>query len=179
MAKVRKRSRKVFAGLDVGSRTCHVVAVDRNGVLICHTPFATSEAQLRTVFTELSGEVHVHLEASELAGWIRRVLKPLVAEVVISHAQTNAWIAKDPRKSDRVDAFKLAELLRVGRVHAVYYPDDEHRAEFKQVVQHYDDLTRQQVRLKHKLKARLRQQGHGRSQTLICMMWCGERDNLW
>ena len=29
MAKVRKRSRKVFVGLDVGSRTCHVAAVDR------------------------------------------------------------------------------------------------------------------------------------------------------
>lgn len=67
MAKVRKRSRKVFAGLDVGSRTCHVVAVDRNGVLLCPTPFATSEAQVRTVFTELSGEGHVHLEASECA----------------------------------------------------------------------------------------------------------------
>jgi hypothetical protein len=50
--------------------------------------------------------------------------------VVISHATTNAWIAKDPRKRDSVDAFKLAELLRLSRVHEVYYPDEAHRAGF-------------------------------------------------
>ncbi len=88
---------------------------------------------------------------------------------MISHATTNAWIAKDPRKPDSVDALKLAELLRLGRVHAVYYPlgrvhavyypDDAHRAVFKQRMQHYDDGVVQQVRLKLKIKARLRVHG--------------------
>ena len=63
---------------------------------------------------------------------------------------------KDPRKRDSVGAFKLAELLRVGRVHEVYYPDEAHRAVFKQLMQHYDDVVAQQVRLKLKIKARLR-----------------------
>ena len=70
-----------------------------------------------------------------------------------------AWIAKDPCKRDSVDAFKLAELLRLGRVHEVYYPDDTHRAVCKQLMQHYGDIVSQQVRLKLKIKARLRAQG--------------------
>jgi transposase len=70
-----------------------------------------------------------------------------------------AWIAKDPCKRDSVDAFKLAELLRLGRVPEVYYPDDTHRAVCKQLMQHYGDVVSQQVRLKLKIKARLRAQG--------------------
>ena len=84
--------------------------------------FPTSEAKLLVAIACLPGEVQVHLEASELAGWIRCVLTGRVARVVISHATTNAWIAKDPRKRDSVDAFKLAALLRLGRMHEVCYP---------------------------------------------------------
>jgi hypothetical protein len=75
----------------------------------------------------------VHLEASELADGIRRILTGRVARVVISQATTKAWMAKDPRKRDSVDAVKLAELLRLGRVHAVYYPDEAQRAVFNMV----------------------------------------------
>jgi transposase len=121
--------------------------------------FPTSETKLLTAMADFPGEVQVHLKASELAGWIRRILTGRVTRVVISHATTNAWIAKDPRKRDSVDAFKLAELLRLGRVHEVYYPDEAHRAVFKQLRQHYDDVVAQQVRLKLKIKARLRAHG--------------------
>jgi Transposase len=129
-------TKRVYVGLDVGSRTCHLVALDREGRGLRNLHFPMSEAKLVTAMADLPGEVQVHLEASELAGWIRRVLTGRVARVVISHATTNAWIAKDPRKRDSVDAFKLAELLRLGRVHAVYYPDEVQRAVFKQLLQH-------------------------------------------
>jgi transposase len=152
-------TKRIYVGLDVGSRTCHLVALDREGRGLRNLQFPTSEARLLTALADLPGEVQVHLEASELAGWIRRVLTGRVARVVISHATTNAWIAQDPRKRDSVDAFKLAELLRLGRVHAVYYPDEAHRAVFKQLMQHYDDIVAQQVRLKLKIKARLRAHG--------------------
>src|SRR5262245_16151830 len=151
--------KSIYIGRDVGSSTCHRVAVDAEGRVLQNLQFPTSEAQLRGVLAGMSGRVQVHLEASELAGWIRHILQGQGAGVVISHATTNAWIAKDPRKRDSVDAFKLAELLRLGRVHEVYYPDEEHRAVFKQLVQHYDDIVAQQIRLKLKIKARLRAQG--------------------
>jgi transposase len=146
-------------GLDVGSRTCHVAALDSEGRSVRNLHFPTSEAQLVAAIADLPGALHVHLEASELAGWMRSILNGRVARVAISHATTNAWIAKDPRKRDSVDACKLAELLRVGRVHEVYYPDEAHRAVFKQLMQHYDDVVAQQVRLKRKIKARLRMHG--------------------
>ncbi len=101
----------------------------------------------------------MHLEADELAPWAAAVIEPLVQRVVCSHPRDNAWIAKDGDKCDRVDAFKLAELLRLNRFKQVHYAPDQPRRDFKTLVQHYDELTAQQARLKTKVKARLRMQG--------------------
>ena len=95
----------------------------------------------------------------ELAPWAAALIAPLVTRVVCSHPQSNAWIAKDADKCDRIDAFKLADLLRLNRFKEVHYPPEQSRRDFKTLVQHYDELTSQQARLKTKLKARLRMQG--------------------
>ena len=150
---------KLYVGLDLGSRHVEQVVMRLNGKVIQQRRFATSEIKLRQAFEDLTGEVHVHMEAGELAAWVREVIKPYARSITVSHARDNAWIAKDPNKRDRIDAFKLADLLRMNRVHPVYYADDPLRRDFKQLVQHYDDLTAQEVALKAMIKARLRTQG--------------------
>lgn len=149
----------LYVGLDTGSSTCHQVVMRPDGQITTSRRFPTGEAHLIDAFTGLGGQLHVHLEAGELAPWVRGVIAPLAQRVVISHPPTNAWIAKDPNKRDRVDAAKLADLLRMNRVHEAYYAEDRSRRDFKQLVRHYDDLTQEQVRLKQKIKARLRTQG--------------------
>ena len=131
---------KTPVGLDIGSSSCHLVALDDEGRILRNMKFTTSEAKLISAVAGLPGEVHIHLEASELAGWVHSVFQGRVAHIVVSHAKTNAWIANDPLKCDRRAAFKLAELLRLGRMHEVYYPEDESRRLFKYLVQHYDDV---------------------------------------
>jgi transposase len=150
---------KVYVGLDMGSSGFHQVAMDKEKVVLKDRKFDTSEKNLIRAFEDIKGEVHVHLESAELAAWVRRVLKNRVKRVVVGHAKSSAWIAKDPLKRDRLDAFKLADLLRTDQVHEVYYADEDHRTVFKQIVQHYDDVTSQEVRLKNKLKAAFREQG--------------------
>lgn len=149
----------VYVGLDLGSSAFHQVAMNQDGVATVNRSFPTSEANLRKAIADLPGEIQVHLEAGELAPWAAAVIEPLVQRVVCSHPRDNAWIAKDGDKCDRVDAFKLAELLRLNRFKEVHYPREHARREFKSLVQHYDELTAQQARLKTKLKARLRMQG--------------------
>jgi transposase len=151
--------RKVYVGLDVGSRGCEVAAMDEAGVILERHTLMTSEKNLIKVFEAMKGEIHVHLEASELAGWVRRVIKPIVTRVVISHPKSNQWIGRDPLKNDRIDATKLAEMLRTGKPHEVYYADDDGRSEFKRLVQHYDHVTTEEARLKRAIKGRLRAQG--------------------
>lgn len=151
--------RIVYVGLDLGSSSFHQVAIGSDGSVTVNRSFTTGELNLRKAFSDLRGEIHVHLEASELTPWASSVITPLVQRVVCSHPTANAWIAKDADKCDRIDAFKLAELLRLNRFKQVHYPQEKSRREFKTLVQHYDELTTQQARLKTKLKARLRMQG--------------------
>jgi transposase len=150
---------KVYVGLDMGSSGFHQVAMDKEKVVLRDRKFDTTESNLIRAFEDIKGEVHVHLEAGELAAWVRRVLKNRVKRVVVGHPKSSAWIAKDPLKRDRLDAFKLADLLRTDQVHEVYYADEDHRTVFKQMVQHYDDVTSQEVRLKNKIKSAFREQG--------------------
>ena len=149
----------VYVGLDMGSSGFQQVAIKTDGSIRVNRSFTTSEANLRAAFADQGGEIHVHLEAGELAPWAASVIRPLVTRVVCSHPKDNAWIAKDADKCDRVDAYKLAELLRLNRFKEVHYAPDQPRRNFKQLVQHYDEMTAQQARLKTKIKARLRMQG--------------------
>src|SRR5215475_5655953 len=148
-----------YVGVDLGSSRFHQVALNHAGASISNREFPTSAANLVKAFSDLPSEVHVHLEAGELAPWASEIIRPLVQRVVCSHPQTNAWIARDRDKCDRVDAYKLASLLRMGEFKEVRYPREQLRRDFKTLVQHYDELTQQQARLKTKLKARLRMQG--------------------
>ncbi|MDQ3013765.1 MAG: transposase [Acidobacteriota bacterium] len=133
--------------------------MDAGGSVRFSRSVLTSEQQLRSAFDGLGGDVRVHLEAGELALWVGSIIKPLVSEVVVSHPRSLAWIGKDSVKDDKVDAGKLAELLRLGRVHEVYCEEDNERRMFKHLVTHHEQMSREQARRKSKIKARLRTLG--------------------
>src|SRR5215813_7066284 len=111
----------VYVGLDLGSSKFQQVVINSQGSVLENRSFLTSALTLRQAFADLSGEIQVHLEAGELAPWAATIISPLVQRVVCSHPQSNAWIAKDADKCDRIDAFKLADLLRLNRFKEVQY----------------------------------------------------------
>ena len=148
-----------YVGLDLGSSQCYQTVINSDGALLSARSLPTSEQNLRSAFAHLNGDVRVHLEASELSDWVASIVQPLVAEVVVSHPRSLAWIGKDSQKDDKIDARKLAELLRIGRVHRVFCQSDDSRRTFKYLVTHYEHLSCEQARLKSKIKARLRTLG--------------------
>ena len=110
----------IYVGLDLGSSVCQQSVMNAEGLVRFSRTVLTSEQHLRVAFDKLGGEVRVHMEAGELADWAGSVIGPLVSRVVVSHPRSLAWIGKDSLKDDKIDAGKLAELLRLGRVHEVY-----------------------------------------------------------
>lgn len=148
-----------YVGLDLGSSHCYQVVMNEGGKIVRSRPIPTSEQNLLSAFAGFDGDLLVHTEAGELANWVSGIIKPLVKRVVVSHPRSLAWIAKDSRKCDKLDARKLADLLRCDLTHEVFLPETQARRTFKQLVRHYDETTRAQAKLKAKLKARLRCQG--------------------
>src|SRR5260370_20652371 len=94
----------VYVGLDLGSSNFQQVALNHEGVSRMNRDFSTSEANLVKAFSDLKGEIHVHLEAGELAPWAASIIAPLVRRVVCSPPQSNAWISQDAHKCDRIHA---------------------------------------------------------------------------
>jgi hypothetical protein len=68
-------------------------------------------------------------------------------------------VAKAGNKNDPLDAAKLAELLRLGSYSEVWHPVDEGMAEFKLVVQRYDECSKKLARTRCQIKALFRRQG--------------------
>ena len=151
--------RKVYVGIDVGSKRCAAAAIDARGRIVDSSEFKTSGSNLVDFIQSQKGEVRVLMEEGELAGWVYRTLLPNAKSVEASDPRRNAWIAKASRKDDRTDALKLAELLRLGSYSPVYHPEDEDMAAFKSAVKHYDRIAREVSRVMVRIKARLRSQG--------------------
>ena len=57
--------------------------------------------------------MHVTFEEGTWAAWLYDLLKPHVTKIVVCDPRKNALL-KEGNKSDKVDARKLAELLRAG-----------------------------------------------------------------
>jgi len=156
--------RTLYCGIDAGSSNCHVAMMNEAGKFEVDVDIPTSELQLTAFLESLqkNGEkLKVHLEAAELAQWIRGLImeRTNIEDVVVSDPKRMAWIAKDPHKNDSVDARKLAELLRLGMTHPVYYTDDKKMSSFKRQVQHQKSLSDEVTRIKNKIKASLRRTG--------------------
>ena len=153
----------LYAGLDLHSTACDATVINKEGEIVQHQHLETSACELVAFFSSFqNARLKLHLEASELTGWARMVLLehvPQIKEVVASHPKSLSWIANDPLKGDRLDSWKLAEMMRMGRTHPVYYPEAEKLAVFKKTVQHYMDITKGQAALKSKIKSRLRTEG--------------------
>ena len=87
----------LFVGLDLGSRNCQLVAMNAEGCVTINRCFPSSEANLLTAVKELGGgDLHLHIEAGELAAWVRSVLAPRVARFVVSHPRRQRLDSQRP-----------------------------------------------------------------------------------
>lgn len=92
--------------------------------------------------------------------WVSWQLTDRVDEMVVCDPKENFWISRSAKKTDRIDAVKLARLLRMGELRAVWHPDQKNdRALFAAAAAHYLTMRREQVRVKHLVKNKFRRWG--------------------
>jgi hypothetical protein len=85
------------------------------------------------------------------AAWLHDLLQPYVAEALVCDPRKNALL-KAGNKNDRIDARKLADLLRTGLLSAVYHGENGIRT-LKELARSYLALTRDATRVMNRLKA--------------------------
>ena len=140
-----------YIGLDVHQATISVAVLDSGGRLVMEAVLATKAETILQFIHGLRGSLQVTLEEGTCAAWLHDLLRPHVAQVLVCDPRKNALI-KAGNKSDRIDARKLADLLRTGLLSPVYHGENGVRA-LKESARSYLALTRDTTRVMNRLKA--------------------------
>jgi transposase len=105
----------------------------------------------------LRGDLHLTLEEGTWAAWLYDLLKPHVTELVICDPRRNA-LMKEGNKSDKIDARKLADLLRGGYLRSVYHGENGLRT-LKELARSYLTISKDLTRVMNRVKALYRSWG--------------------
>lgn len=147
-----------YIGADVHSNNTEL-AVERQGRIVQRHSLATTVQAIRQVLEQLNGVKHLAIEEGPLAGWLYRNLVDHVDTLVVCDPRRNKSIACDGDKDDRIDAAKLAGLLRGNYLRAVHHSRDEQMVHLKRWVRLYEDRVRDATRTINKIRGCARQYG--------------------
>jgi transposase len=140
-----------YIGLDVHQATISVAVLDSAGKLVMEAILETKAETILQFIHGLRGSLHVTLEEGTCAAWLHDLLKPHVTEVLVCDPRKNPLL-KAGNKNDRADARKLAELLYLNKLHAVYHGEAGIRT-LKELARSYLAITRDLTRVMSRLKA--------------------------
>src|ERR1700691_6467328 len=112
-----------YIGLDVHQATISAVVLDSTGRLVMESILETKAETILQFIHGLRGSLHVTFEEGTCAAWLHDLLKPHVTQVLVCDPRKNALL-KEGNKNDRIDARKLASLLRGGLLSAVYHGEN-------------------------------------------------------
>src|SRR5512147_2018440 len=113
-------SRAKYIGLDVHQATTVAAVLDGSGKLLMQAIIETKAATVVDFIGGIRGELSVTLEEGTCAAWLHDLLLPHVHRVVVCDPRKNALL-KQGNKSDKIDARKLADLLRTNMLSSVYH----------------------------------------------------------
>jgi len=143
--------------MDVHSATTTIEIQSEAGRTVTTSTIETRGPEIKDFIKGLTGTIHVTFEEGVHASWLHEMIKPLVAEVIVCDPRRNKLL-QSGNKSDRNDAGKLAELLRLGSLKAVYHGDCGTR-KLREAVRAYNALTSDCLRIMNRVKAMYRGRG--------------------
>jgi transposase len=146
-----------YIGLDVHQATTVAAVRDADGKLVMESILETKASTLLDFVRGLRGELHVTLEEGSWAAWLHDVLEPHVHRLLVCDARKNALL-KQGNKSDKIDARKLADLLRAGLLSPVYHGENG-LGLLRELARSYLTLTEDTTRVMNRIKAVYRGRG--------------------
>ena len=129
-----------YIGMDVHKDTVSVAVMNAAGKVVMESILETKAATIVQFIRGLRGNLLVTFEEGTWAAWLYELLKPYVTQVTVCNPRKNALL-RTGNKGDRVDAQKLAELLRHGSLSSVYHGEKGLRM-LKELSRSYLTLSR-------------------------------------
>ncbi len=119
-----------YCGLDIGSPSSYVHVGKKSGCQVARGEVATTREGLRErLGPYVRRGLKVAIEAGNQTYWIHKLLVEMGAQVTVVNPTQVKLIAQSRKKTDKIDARTLCELLRIGALpHPVHMPGDQARA---------------------------------------------------
>src|ERR1700688_4880632 len=140
-----------YIGMDVHMETISIAVRNSSGKLVMECVIETKASTILQFFQGLSGSLQVTFEEGTWAAWVYDLLKPHVTELVVCNPRRSALL-KEGSKNHRIDAKKLAELLRNGSLSSVYHGEHGLRM-LKELSRSYLTISKDLGRVMNRLKA--------------------------
>jgi hypothetical protein len=144
-----------YVALDVHQATLVVSVRDAQGAVTMRATVATEAKGIVGLIRGLGGRVHVAFEEGTQAQWLHDVLEPHAERVVVCNIRGRG---ETGNKSDRIDADRLSELLRLGSLKSVYHGASG-LLTLKELVRSYVNLVEDSTRVLLRIKALVRARG--------------------
>ena len=139
-----------YIGVDVHSSTCSFCVTDSQGVQIDTQTIPTNGRLLIDYLKSLGNNLAITFEECDLSGWLFEILRHHVSSIVVCNPAANAEYKR--AKTDKLDARRLADLLRGGYLHPVFH-DASDREKFRVLVSAYEDTVQEIVRHRNRVRA--------------------------
>ena len=148
-----------YIGMDVHKEAIAIAVMNGEGKLTMESIIETKASTILQFIQGLRGDLHVTLEEGTWSAWLYDLLKPHVTELVVCDPRKNALL-KEGNKSDKIDARKLADLLRGGYLRSVYHGENGLRT-LKELARSYLTISKDLTRVMNRVKALYRSWGIG------------------
>jgi transposase len=146
-----------YIGMDVHKEAISIAVLNSSGKLVMECIIETKASTILQFFQGLRGSLHVTFEEGTWAAWLYDLLRPHATKLVVCNPRRNALL-KEGSKSDRIDARKLAELLRSNLLRPVYHGEHGLRT-LKELARSYLTISKDLERVMSRLKAMYRSWG--------------------
>jgi transposase len=123
-----------YIGVDLHKKTisvCVVIEAGRQSKVVARMPFRCDMPEKIRAFFEKFPPFQVAVEATASYEWFVQLIEPLADRVVLVHPKKLRIIAESVCKTDKIDAYVIADLLRINRLPEASRPTPrqrEHRA---------------------------------------------------
>lgn len=144
-----------YVGLDVHKRFVEYCILDAAGKKLRRGQVACVQAALLGFCQQvLQPDDAVALEASTNTWTVVGIIRPHVAQLTVSNPLRTKAIAEAKIKTDKVDAYVLAQLLRCDYLPSVWQPDSQTEQLRRLTTQHATVMT-ERSRIKNRVQSRI------------------------
>src|ERR1051326_8819996 len=147
-----------YIGFDIHKKTISFCAKAQDGQILDEGVIPARRADLSAWVQKRPRSWVGAMEATLFTGWIYDHLKPLAQELKVAHPAMLKAIAASKKKNDKVDARKIADLLRCDLLPECYMAPSAIR-NLRRVLRYRNLVVRQATRMKNRIAGLLMETG--------------------